>query len=369
MLESRIDTVDMFINMGPQHPSTHGVFRMVLTVDGERIVGVEPYIGYLHRGIEKLCENETYRQCLTLLDRADYLSAFNNELTFVMAVEKLMSVQPAERAEWIRVIMCELNRIASHLMFYGSFGADAGAVTPFLYAFRERERLQSLFEAVSGARMMHNYFRVGGVREDIPEGFARMAEPILSDVKRGVEECDRLLTTNEIFMARTKGVGVIAPEDAIDYGLSGPALRASNVAEDLRRSEPYSAYPELDFEIPVGRNGDCYDRYLIRLEEMRQSVRIVEQCLRCIPEGPIMGQVPKFIRPKQGDAYVRTENPRGDFGVYLVSQGGDKPYRVKLRAPSFCNLMALGHLLRNCYVADCVMVLGSLDIVLGEVDR
>ncbi|MBI2846609.1 MAG: NADH-quinone oxidoreductase subunit D [Chloroflexi bacterium] len=368
--EKRFDTVDMMLNMGPQHPSTHGVFRMVLTIDGEKIVAVEPHIGYLHRGTEKLCEGEYYLQIVSLFDRLDYISSFNNELAFVIAVEKLMGIQVPERAEYIRVIMCELNRIASHLMFYAAFGADAGAITPFLYAFREREQIQSVFEAVSGARMMHNYFRVGGVIEDLPPDFGDRMNKLIPKLKQGIQECDDLLTGNEIFIARAKGVGAISAADAIDFGMSGPNLRACGVLEDIRRSEPYSVYPTLDFDIPAGQNGDCWDRYMVRMEEMRQSLRIVEQAIAEMPQGPVIApQVRKIVKVPKGEVYVRVENPRGDFGVYLISQGGDKPYRVKIRGASFCNLMTLKKLLQQCYVADCVVVLGSLDIVLGEVDR
>ncbi|MSQ15422.1 MAG: NADH-quinone oxidoreductase subunit D [Dehalococcoidia bacterium] len=369
MALDRLQTVDMTINMGPQHPSTHGVFRMVLRVDGERILDCEPYIGYLHRGFEKLSENENYHTVLIHLDRTDYLAGFCNEMAYIIALEKLLGVVPSERAEYIRVIMCELNRIASHMMFYGALGADAGALTPFLYAFRERERLQGLFEAVSGARMMFFYFRAGGVRIDLPDGFIRECRRVLDAVKFGIDECDKLLTNNEVFISRTKGIGAISAAAAIDYGCSGPILRACGVKEDVRRSEPYSIYDRLDFDIPVAYSGDTYDRYVVRMEEMRQSIRIVEQCLDQIPDGPFMGKVPRFIRPEPGEVYVRTENPRGDYGIYLISRGGDYPYRVKLRSPCFCNLMALREMLKDCYIADSVMVLGSLDIVLGEVDR
>lgn len=370
MVSGELETVQMSLNMGPQHPSTHGVFRMLLTVDGERIVDVEPYIGYLHRGVEKLSENLTYRQVITLLDRTDYLASFNNELPYVMALEKLMGIEVPERAEYIRVILCELNRIASHLVLYAALGADAGSFgTTYIYAFRERERIQSLFEAVSGARMMPNFFRVGGVRDDLPSDFEKRVKEIWPDLKRGIDDCHNLLSTNEIFLARAKNVGMISAEDAIDCSLSGPTLRACGVPEDVRRSEPYSVYERFDFEVPVGKNGDTYDRYILRIEEMRQSMRIIEQALEGLPDGQTMGEVPKSIRPKAGEVYVRAENPRGDLGVFLVSQGGDKPYRMKLRAPSFCNLMGLRHMLRDCYIADCVVVIGSIDIVLGEVDR
>lgn len=367
--EHKLDTVEMELNMGPQHPSTHGVFRMFLVVDGERIVGVEPHIGYLHRGTEKLFEYYNYRQAIPLLDRLDYIAAFNNELPFVIAVEKLMGIQVPERAEYIRVIMCELNRIASHLVFYSTFGGDAGAMTPFLYGFRERERILMLFEAVSGRRMNNTYFKVGGLQWDVPADFQERMRELLGYLKPGIEECDYFLSKNEVLLARAKGIGVISAEDAINFGLSGPTLRASGVNLDMRRAEPYSIYDRFEFEVPLGSNGDSYDRYRLRVEEMRQSLHIIEQAMKDLPAGPVVGELPRFIRPKPGEVYVQTENPRGIMGIYLISQGGDKPYRLKLRTPSFCNLMALEHLLRGCYIADCVVILGSIDIVMGDVDR
>ncbi|MBI2165124.1 MAG: NADH-quinone oxidoreductase subunit D [Chloroflexi bacterium] len=365
-----LDTLELMINMGPQHPSTHGVFRMVVWVDGERIVNMEPYIGYLHRGSEKLSEGELYNQVITLFDRLDYVSNFNNELTFCMAIEKLMGVQVPERAQYIRVIMCELNRIASHLLFYGTFGLDVGAMTPIMYGFRDRERIQSIFEAVSGARLMHNYFRVGGLRQDVPSDFRERMERLLPQLEQGVEECDQLLSYNEVFLARTRSIGVLTKEEAIAYGASGPVLRASGVPEDVRVSEPYSVYDRFDFNVPVGKKGDCWDRYYVRVEEMRESLKIIRQVLAQLPDGPIMAAgVRRIIRPPRGEVYVRTENPRGDFGVFLVSDGTDKPYRVKIRPPSFLNLQAMQAMMRNAYVADVVVILGSVDIVLGEVDR
>ena len=363
------DTVDMMVNMGPQHPSTHGVFRLVLWIEGERIVRAEPHIGYLHRGSEKLCEGEQYSQIITLFDRLDYVSNLNCELAFCLAVEKLMGLEVPERASYIRVALCELNRIASHMLFYGVYGLDAGAMTPVLYGFRERERIQALFESVTGARMMHNYIRVGGVHEDVPDDFGERVGSLVETLKRGVEECDELLSNNEMFLARTKGIGPVSAEEAVAFGITGPALRASSVLEDVRISEPYSIYDRFDFGIPVGTHGDCWDRYYVRLEEMRQSLRIVEQAMEQMEDGEIAAKVRRIARPPKGEVYVRTESPRGDFGVYLVSDGGDKPYRVKVRAPSFANLQALQHMLRNAYVADAVVVLGSIDIVLGEVDR
>ena len=363
------DTVDLMVNMGPQHPSTHGVFRIVLWIDGERVVRAEPHIGYLHRGSEKLCEGEQYSQIITLFDRLDYISNLNCELAFCLAVEKLMGLEIPDRASYIRVILCELNRIASHMLFYGVYGLDAGAMTPILYGFRERERIQSLFETVTGARMMHNYIRIGGLKEDLPDDFADGLAKLTAQLRAGIEECDELLTNNEMFLARTKGIGAISGPDAIDYGMSGPALRSAGVLEDVRISEPYSIYDRFDYGIPVGTYGDCWDRYYVRMEEMRQSLKIVEQAMEQMEPGPITAKVRRIARPPKGEVYLRTESPRGDFGVYLVSDGSDKPYRVKVRAPSFANLQALQHLLREAYVADVVVVLGSIDIVLGEVDR
>ena len=369
--QSTPQTIEMMVNMGPQHPSTHGVFRMVLQVDGERVTGMESVIGYLHRGTEKLAEGEMYRQVITLFDRLDYLANFNNEHTFVMVTEKLMGVKPPERAEFIRVILLELNRIASHLMYYAAFGADTGVFgTTFMYGFRERERIQAVFEAVSGARMMHNFMRVGGVKNDLPANFDAMMGDLMPVLERGVRECDDLLTTNEIFLERTQGIGVISAADAVNLGLSGPNLRACGVPYDVRRAEPYSIYDKLDFDVPVGARGDCFDRYLVRMEEMRQSLRILKQAMKGLPAGPVMAtNVPKGLRPPKGEAFVCTENPRGEFGVYVISDGKDRPYRLKIRGPSFVNLMSLPTMMRNAYIADAVVILASIDIVLGDVDR
>ena len=363
------DAIDLMVNMGPQHPSTHGVFRLVIWVDGERIVRVEPHIGYLHRGSEKICESEQYNQIVTLFDRLDYVGNLNNELAFCLAVEKLTETVVPERAEYIRVILCELNRIASHMLFYGVYGLDAGATTPMLYGFRERERVQELFESVTGARMMHNYIRIGGVKKDVPADFEKNVRKLLDDLKQGVEECDSLLSQNEMFLARTKGVGVISGDEALDYGVTGPALRASGVVEDVRVTDPYSIYERFDFGIPVGSMGDCWDRYFVRVEEMRESIKIIEQALSELPKGEISAKVRRIVRPPAGDVFIRTESPRGDLGVYIVSDGSDKPYRVKVRPPSFANLQALEYMLKDTYIADAVLVLGSIDIIMGEVDR
>ena len=364
------EPVEMLLNMGPQHPSTHGVFRLVLWVDGERIVDLEPHIGYLHRGSEKLCEGEQYAQVITLFDRMDYIANFNNELAFCMAVEKLMGLEVPERAEYARVILCELNRIASHLLFVAAMGLDAGATTPSMFCFRGRERIQELFEAVSGARMMHNYFRIGGLKEDLPDDFIHRVTGLLRLVRQDVEEADRLLTFNEIFLARLKDVGSISAEDAVDFGLTGPCLRACGVDYDLRKAVPYSIYDRFEFDVPLGLDGDSWDRHYVRVQEMYESLLILEQALEQIPQGSVTSSLGrKLVRPPKGEVFVRAENPRGEIGVYLVSDGTDKPYRVKIRPPSFCNLSAIKHMVKGAWIADAVIILGSLDIVLGEVDR
>ena len=363
------DAIDLMINMGPQHPSTHGVFRLVLWIDGERIVKSEPHIGYLHRGSEKICESDHYNQVITLFDRLDYVGNLNNELAFCLAAEKIMEIEVPERAEYIRVILCELNRIASHLLFYGVYGLDAGAMTPMLYAFRERERVQELFESVTGARLMHNYIRIGGLKEDVPSDFKHRVLRLTDQLKSGIDECDELLSQNEMFLARTKGVGKLSGRDAVDYGVTGPALRASGVSEDIRITDTYSIYDRFDFGIPIGTEGDCWDRFYVRVEEMRESLRIIDQAMKDLPEGDISANVRRIIRPPKGEVFVRTESPRGDLAVFLVSDGTDTPYRVKVRAPSFANLQALNHMLKSAYLADAVLILGSIDVIMGEVDR
>jgi len=364
------EPVEMLLNMGPQHPSTHGVFRMVLWVDGEKIVRAEPHIGYLHRGSEKLCEGEQYHQVITLFDRMDYIGNFNNELVYCMAVEQLMGLTVPERAEYVRVILCELNRIASHLLYVATIGLDAGAMTPSMFAFRGRERIQSLFEAVSGARMMHNYFRIGGIKEELPDNFRQMIGELLPQLRVDVEQSDKILTFNEIFLSRLKDVAAISAEEAIDFGLTGPCLRGCGVEYDVRKAQPYSVYDRFDFDVPVGLDGDCWDRHWVRVQEMYQSLAIVEQALEQMPEGTVTSSLGRrLIRPPVGEVYVRSENPRGEIGVHLVSDGTDHPYRIKVCPPSFCNLSALKRLLKDTWLADSVVILGSLDIVLGEVDR
>ena len=366
-----LETIDINVNVGPQHPATHGVFRMVLTVDGEQVVDVDPIIGYMHRGAEKLSENCDYRQALGYQDRTDYLAQFNTELCYVLAVEKLAGIEPPERADYIRVILAELNRIASHYMFMGAFGTDIGVFgTAFMYAFRDREIIQDLFEEVTGERMMYAYFRAGGVAWDVPNDFRERCREILSAVRRGIGDIDGLMTDNEVIIARCRGVSPVTPEDAINWGLTGPMLRATGLAHDVRRAEPYCIYDRFEFDIPTGVQGDVYDRYLVRLEEMRQSVRIVEQALEGMPEGPIMAEgLKRTLRLPEGEVYMRNETPRGEYGIYLISKGGDKPYRLKIRSPAFSNLSALRAMSIGSYVADTIITLGSIDIVLCEVDR
>ena len=366
------ETQDLLINVGPQHPSTHGVFRMILEVDGEIVKDLIPHIGYLHRGAEKLCENNDFRQGVGYMDRTEYLASHNAELSYVMAVEALAELEVPERAQWIRMIMCELNRLSSHFMFLGAFGLDVGVFgTRFIYAWREREALIDLFEEISGDRMMYAYFRAGGLAWEVPGNFEERVREVLVSTRQGMKDFDNLLTRNEIFLARTKNVGIISAEDAIELGMSGPTLRASGVSLDIRKSEPYMYYDQIDFEVPIGTNGDVFDRYIVRLKEMEQSVSIIEQCLERINDGPIMPErMPRMLRLPEGqEVYIRTEAPRGEYGIYLVSKGGNKPWRLKVRSACLSNLQALKKMSVGQYVADAIIILGSIAIVLSEVDR
>ncbi|MCC6237588.1 MAG: NADH-quinone oxidoreductase subunit D [Dehalococcoidia bacterium] len=357
--------------MGPQHPSTHGVFRMVLEIDGEVVRDVLPYIGYLHRGAEKLCETMDYRQGIGFMDRTEYLAAFNAELSYVMAVEALAGIDVPERAQWIRMILCELNRLSSHFMFLGAFGVDVGVLgTSFTYAFRERENIFDLFEEICGDRMMYAYFRVGGLAWEVTDNFVTRVNQVLGMARQGIADLDGLLTQNEIFQARTRGIGHIPAADAIDWGMSGPSLRASGVALDVRRDEPYLFYPQVKFDVITGTNGDVYDRYLCRLREMHESIKIVEQCLQNLQPGPIVPErMSRLLRTPPGEVYIRTEAPRGEYGVYMVSNGGNRPWRCKVRSACLSNLQALRDMTVGHYVSDAVLILGSIDIVLSEVDR
>ena len=365
------ETQDLLLNVGPQHPSTHGVFRMVMQVDGEVVRDIIPYIGYLHRGAEKLCETMDYRQGIGFMDRTEYLAAMNAELSYVMAVEKLAELEVPERAQWIRMILVELNRLASHLMFMGAFGIDVGVFgTPFIYAWREREAIIDLFEEISGDRMMYAYLRPGGLAWDVPTNFVARCRETLTAVRQGIADFDGLLTKNEIFVARTQGIGFISAADAIDFGMSGPSIRASGVPLDVRREEPYLKYNDIDWNVITHTDGDVYARYLCRLGEMHESVKIVEQCLERLQPGAIMPEkMPRMLRTPPGEVYIRTEAPRGEFGIYLVSKGGNRPYRLKVRSACLSNLQALRHMSVGQYVADAIIVLGSIDIVLSEVDR
>jgi NADH-quinone oxidoreductase subunit D len=384
----------MVINMGPQHPATHGVLRVELELEGETVLDARPIIGYLHTGIEKNMEAKTYTQALTMTDRMDYLAPLSNNLVYVGAIEKLMQVEVPPRAEYIRVIMTELTRIASHLVWLGTHAIDIGAMSMLLYCFREREKIVQMYEFVSGVRMMSSYYRVGGLAQDIPARFDVRVKDILDTFPGKIDEYEGLLTNNKIWRNRTIGVGTISAEDAIDAGLSGPNLRGSGVAWDLRKSNPYSYYDKFEFDIPTGKNGDVYDRYKVRLEEMRQSLRIVAQAVEGIPEGPFRTEDRKValppkeevlkgmeqlihhfkivvhgFQPPAGDVYFAIESPKGEIGCYIVSDGSKKPYRVHFRPPSFINISALPKLVIGRMVADVVACIGSLDIVLGEIDR
>ncbi|MFZ8842686.1 NADH-quinone oxidoreductase subunit D [Thermoflexus sp.] len=365
-------TERLVVNMGPQHPSTHGVFRMVITLDGETIVRLEPVMGYLHRNHEKIGERNMYLQNMPYTDRLDYICSMSNNLGYAIAVEKLLGIKPPERAEYLRVIMAEFTRIVNHLWAIGFLLNDLGAFfTPALYAIEERELILDLFEEASGSRMMCNYMRFGGVAHDVSDDWiARARELVYNRLPRAIEELDRYLTHNELIKARCQGVGVLPPDLAVAYSTAGPVLRASGIPYDVRRAEPYSIYDRFDFDVAVRYNGDVYDRYLIRIDEMWQSLRILRQALDQIPKGEIQaGKKQYMIRVPAGQAYGRVENPKGELGFYLVSDGSPNPYRYHIRAPSFINLTALNEMCKGHKVADVVVILGSIDIVLGEVDR
>jgi len=367
-VEPRLATEQLTLNMGPQHPSTHGVLRCVLTIDGEIVRHVVPHIGYLHSSCEKMMESRTYDQILPLLDRFDYLAANFYSLCAARAVEQLLGLEVPPRARWLRTLVCELNRIASHLVWLGTFALDLGATTVFLYAFRDREYILDLMEDLCGARLTYNYFRIGGVSADLPEHFAEQARWFVDYFPERLVEIDRILTGNRIFLARTKGVGAISAEQAIDWGLSGPMLRACGVDFDLRRAHPYEAYGHVDFDVITRSAGDVLARYEVRMDEMRECLKIIAQVLDKLPEGDIRTAPTGRLRP-QGETYSRVESPRGELGMYVVAQGEATPYRWKVRAPSFCNLAPLNVMAEGCLVADLVAILGSVDIVLGDVDR
>ncbi len=359
----------MEVNFGPHHPSTHGVFRFIAKIDGEKIVSVEPIVGYLHRGIEKLAENRTYIQFKPLVDRLDYTGALNNELCYCLTVEKLMEIEVPEKAQAIRVLCAELNRIAAHLIFYSAMGLETGAFSPLLYGFIDREMILNLLEMLAGGRLTFNYITIGGVRQDIPEGFKEKLDKFIRQFRVKLKRFEDLITGNEIFINSLKNVGVFEKEDLINWGASGPTLRGSGVRFDIRKVEPYSGYEKYDFEIPVGTNGDVYDRYLIRMEEIRQSIRIVEQAIEGMPSGDYTAKVPKVLKPPEGELYYRNEGTKGEIGFYLVSKGDRNPYRLKIRTPSFSHISMLDFALSGNYVADAIVIFGSFDTVMGSCDR
>ena len=370
--ETMLGLREMELNFGPQHPSTHGVLRVVLKVDGERIVSARPDIGYLHRGTEKLFETETYPMIIPHTDRMDYVAAATNNHAFVLTVEKLLGVEIPKRAQYIRVVLDEMQRISSHLLWLATAAIDLGAITPFFYTFREREVILDLFEDYCGARLTLNCMRVGGLLEELTPGWLEKLRAFTEDLGTKIDEYEDLLTENRIWKLRTIGVGILDTERCIAWGVTGPPLRASGFAWDVRRALPYECYPELDFEIPVGKNADTYDRYLVRIAELRQSRKILLQCcdwLAANPTGDIRGKVPRVIKPPAGDVYASVESPKGELGFYLVSTGGNRPYRLRVRPPSFINLQALPEMARGHMVSDLVAIIGTIDIVLGEVDR
>ena len=368
---SGLRTEEFVINMGPHHPSTHGVCRLILTMDGEKIVKVEPVIGYLHRAIEKICENRTYAQCVPVLDRFEYVTSMSCNLVFSLAAERLAEIEVPERAEYLRVIMVELNRIASHLLFYGVTAMDIGALTPFLYGLRERELIVDLFEMTCGQRLTYNYIRIGGVSRDIPKEFVPRCRETIATIRGKISDYEGLLLENPIWLVRNKGIGVLSADLAIAYGVSGPVLRASGVKYDIRKDDPYGIYDRFDFNIPTRENGDCYDRFLLRLDEIKESLKIIDQALDGLPEGEVKAKKvkPLTFKPPVGEVYCRVENSRGEMGVYVQSDGSTKPLRVKARGGSFNQLQVIPEIGADCLIADLVAIFASLDIIMPEVDR
>lgn len=360
---------EVILNMGPQHPSTHGVLRVKLKLDGEKVISSECIIGYLHRGVEKIGETRTYPQFAPYVDRTDYVAAISNGLGYCEAVEKLLGAEAPPRARWVRTILTELQRIASHLLWLGTHALDIGAMTPVFYCFREREEILKIFEKYCGARLTTHAFRIGGLLYETYDGFEADVKKFCHDFLSRVDEYEELLTENRIWIQRTRGVGILTADDAIAMGASGPVLRGSGVKWDIRRAFPYAAYDQFEFDIPVGENGDTYDRYLVRMQEMRQSHRIVLQAIDSIPSGPIAARIGKVLKPPPGEVYHSVEAPKGELGYYIVSDGSTQPYRLRIRPPSFVNLQVLDQMIRGLLVADVVAVIGTLDIVLGEVDR
>jgi NADH-quinone oxidoreductase subunit D len=364
-----LDSSELVLNMGPQHPSTHGVLRVVLKLDGEKVRGTECIIGYLHRGVEKIGENRTYVMFAPYVDRMDYVSAVSNGLGYCLAVEKLLNTQAPPKAETVRVILTELNRIASHLLWLGTHALDIGAITPLFYTLREREEVLKIFEQYCGARLTTHAFRIGGLQYELYDDFEKDVRRFCDYLIPKLDDYEELLSGNRIWVERLTNVGILNAEDCKQYGVTGPVLRASGVAWDLRKAQPYSGYERYDFDLPTRLNGDTYDRYVVRMQEMRQSVRIIRQAVEGIPEGPIMAKIPKVLKPPVGEAYVSIEAPKGELGYFIVSDGSLNPYRVRVRPPSFVNLQSLEKMCRNALVADVVAIIGTIDIVLGEVDR
>lgn len=385
---------DLLLNMGPQHPSTHGVLRVVLDLEGEKIVKATPHLGYLHRGVEKLAEVSTYNQVIPLTDRLDYVCSMTNNFSYVRAVEKLLQIEIPERGEYVRTIVAEMQRLAGHLFWLGTQALDIGAMTVFFFTFREREVLLNMFEKICGARLTMSYYRVGGVDQDLtPEVIVQLRD-FLKEFPPKIEEYNTLLETNRIWLARTKGIAYISAEDAINFGLTGPPLRGSGVNYDIRKAEPYAAYDKVEWDVPMGKNGDTYDRYWVRVQEMKQSARIISQCLDQLPEGPFLADLPKFTLPPKslvmsdmeslihhfklvtegfrvppGETYCGTEAPKGELGFYIVSDGSGKPYRMKIRSPSFIHMGAFDYMARGYMIADVVTIFGTYDVVMGECDR
>ena len=364
-----LDASELMINMGPQHPATHGVLRVKLKLDGERVLGSECVIGYLHRGVEKIAENRTYAQFAPYTDRMDYVAAVTNGMGYVEAVEKLLGVEIPPRAQYTRMVLAELQRLASHLLWLGTHALDLGAMTPVFYTFREREEILKIFEKYCGARLTTHAFRIGGLQYDLYDGLEQDCLKFCEYLLPKIDEYEQLLTKNRIWIDRTRGVGVLSAANAIAYGVTGPVLRGSGIKWDIRKVQPYEAYDKVEFDVPTGEHGDTYDRYMVRIQEMRQSVRIVRQCVERLAPGPIFGKVGKVIKPPAGEVYHSIEAPKGELGYFVVSDGTVNPYRVRVRPPSFINLQALDIMIRGHLVADVVAVIGTLDIVLGEVDR
>ncbi|RED53327.1 NADH-quinone oxidoreductase subunit D [Aestuariispira insulae] len=382
------------LNFGPQHPAAHGVLRMVMEMDGEVVERLDPHIGLLHRGTEKLIENKTYMQAVPYFDRLDYVAPMCQEHAFVLAAEKLGGIKVPERGQYIRVLFAEISRVLNHLLNVPAYAMDIGAMTPMFWAFEEREKLMEFHEAVCGARLHANYYRVGGVHQDMPAGLADQILAWAEDFPKAIDDMETLLTENRIFKQRSVDIGIISPEEAMAWGCTGPVLRASGVPWDLRKSQPYDVYDRMDFDIPVGKNGDCYSRFLVRVEEMRQSLRIIKQCIAEMPEGPVMTEDARVAPPRRadmkqsmealishfklytegyhipaGETYTAVEAPKGEFGVFLVSDGTNKPYRCKIRAPGFAHLQSMDHFCKGHMLADSVAILGAFDVVFGEIDR